>query len=100
MRIFIVLLIVVLSGCSKGDLRTHEAEDYICDSGSRSDRSGFILSCIKNANPLSDEEPEDWIRQCQYMAEQTFCPKVIMIVTRRCDSNFGCHWREVSRDKK
>ena len=36
----------------------------------------WISDCIKNANPKSDEEPEDWILQCRLTATQIYCPMV------------------------
>lgn len=95
-----VLITWLCAGCSKGEVRVTETIDSHCTMESSEKRAGFILQCIENANPKSDEEPEDWIRQCQYMAEQTLCPKITMIVTERCASNLGCIWREIKREPK
>ena len=34
----------------------------------------LTLSCIKVANPMADEEPEDWIRVCVQEMRQVMCP--------------------------
>ncbi len=35
--------------------------------------SVWILHCIEKANPKSDEDPEDWVKQCQRTAEEIHC---------------------------
>ena len=37
------------------------------------EQSKFVLECIKNGNPKSDEEPEDWIYMCKTMSLSMFC---------------------------
>ena len=39
------------------------------------EQAKFVLTCIKNANPKSDEEPEDWIYECKNMSLDMFCTK-------------------------
>jgi hypothetical protein len=46
-----------------------------CQSDTAERRSTFILECAKAANPLSDEEGEDLVKQCQATAADLFCPK-------------------------
>ena len=95
-----ILTVLALTGCGKGDIREVEFMDTHCKEESSERRADFILKCISNANPLSDEEPEDWITQCKYMAEETFCPSITFIVTERCVTDLGCIWREVKRHPK
>ena len=40
------------------------------------EKRDWILDCIKNANPQSDEKPEGWIGMCSNMAKDQFCPMV------------------------
>ncbi len=61
-----------LSGC-EDQHRTVERSRLICQEETKKPRADFILKCIGNANPKSDEEPEDWIYKCKVMAEETFC---------------------------
>lgn len=35
----------------------------------------FLLDCIKNGNPMSDEEPEDLVSQCEQTSENVVCPQ-------------------------
>ena len=53
-----------------------------CDTSTAPIRATFTLTCISNANPKSDEEPEDWIRLCKKMADETYCPMAM----------FKSHW--------
>lgn len=92
MKYTIVFTLLVLIGC--GDYpkeRTIKADRLVCSENTIESRSEFILTCIKNANPKSDEEPEDWIKICQEMAEKTFCQKKLVNVIQRkqCSS---CSW--------
>lgn len=41
-----------------------------CDN---SERAKFIIDCAKAANPMSDEEGEDLILQCEKTSESLFC---------------------------
>ena len=36
-------------------------------------RAKFIVDCAKAANPMSDEEGEDLVKQCAITAENLFC---------------------------
>jgi len=99
-NIFLVTICLALAACEKGDIRVTEVSDHYCYQNSADSRASFILQCINNANPRSDEEPEDWIRQCQIMAEETLCPVRTVIVTERCLTDMGCVWREIGRKLK
>ena len=95
-----VLIALLCAGCSKGEIRVREINAHHCTMESSEKRADFILQCIDNANPKSDEEPEDWIGKCQNMAEQTLCPEITMVKTERCASNMGCVWVETKREPK
>lgn len=88
-------------GCTDPD-RTYVKLKYepLCDPSTVEQRSSFVLRCIKNGNPVSDEEPEDWIPLCQEMAEEVYCPLVAVYITKKCGSSSGCNWIEVSRKVK
>ena len=100
LRLAVALTVLLLAACSKGELRSLEKNAHHCAMESSEKRADFILQCIKNANPKSDEEPEDWIQKCQRMAEETLCPEVTMVITERCASDMGCFWIEVNRKPK
>jgi len=89
-------LLLVLTACGEDEYSTHMKEDTVCENSSNSKRADFILSCIKNANPRSDEEPEDWIRQCQYIAEETYCELKTVKVTMYKPS--GGFWRSIKTE--
>lgn len=99
--IVLALTVSILAGCSdRNETRTVEITDLHCSADSAEKRAEFTLQCIANANPKSDEEPEDWITKCQYMAEKNFCPVKTFIKTQRCGSNLGCIWVETKRELK
>ena len=100
-KLLIVLLSVLLCvACSdnseKGKVREIEARQNYCTADTSKDRAEFILQCLKNANPKSDEEPEDWIYQCKEMAEDTLCPMTEVIIKEECvstrDFSSKCSW--------
>lgn len=39
-------------------------------------RAKFIVDCAKAANPMSDEEGEDLVRQCDITSKHLFCEYV------------------------
>lgn len=102
MRLLILILVFAsLVGCGDPNkTRVIEKNESYCTMGSSEKRADFILKCIANANPKSDEEPEDWITKCQDMAENTLCEKRTMQITQRCGSSGNCWWIEVSRKPK
>lgn len=102
-KLILVLLTSMLIGCNDvGKIRVVERLQEVCDKSTTDIRANFILSCIDNANPHSDEEPEDWLYLCRRIAERTYCPKQVVIVTERCTwGNFGCNrWETVSEKIK
>ena len=56
----------------------------------------FILQCLKNTNPNSDEEPEDWMYICEHIADNTYCTKQQVKITysKPCS---GCYREEINR---
>lgn len=99
-KYLISLPLLFLTACAT-DLDTTQVitrPGTYCEESTVEKRASFILQCIENANPKSDEEPEDWITDCRYMAEATYCKKVSFEITERCiGDKFGCYWREESR---
>ena len=95
------ILLTTVVGCGWKDLPTKpetriiQKEEQICSSDTKKDRASFILQCLANANPKSDEEPEDWIRECQVMAEQTYCDIKTFQVQQKCNRILhkgDCRW--------
>lgn len=71
-RITLIAISLVMISCGEVE-RVAYKNGTECASDTMDARSKFILECIKNANPKSDEEPEDWIYMCKRMAVDTFC---------------------------
>lgn len=90
--VLLSVLLVSLSGCSDQE-RVIDKIEIICSDTSKKERAEFTLQCIKNANPNSDEEPEDWIYMCERMAKKNFCDEETVSVRQFKQS--GGYWRDV-----
>lgn len=104
LNVLLSAICLVLVGCSnpEGQQRSYVKNLHHCTEETKQDRAEFILTCIENANPKSDEEPEDWITDCKWMAEQTLCKKEKVTITEQCahgESLLGScsYWRETNR---
>ena len=87
-----VCMVLLVTGCSdEPQYRIVERLVTKCDDATKDARANWINQCIANANPKSDEEPEDWLRQCQWIAEDIFCDEVNMAV-RQQQICYGCPW--------
>lgn len=82
MKIFLLSSLLLFS-CSEIKNETHY--ERMCTNHDSNELQTFILDCIKRANPMSDEEPEDYIRQCQYTAETVICDEVQVEYTYACE---------------
>ena len=73
MKKILVAVIILLSGClGENQSNIRYAEIVTLDSSTIDMRAKFILTCLKNANPKSDEEPEDWMKICGELAKKTY----------------------------
>jgi len=89
------LLALFMVGCTdQEETKIRVKTDNYCQLDTAKERADFILQCVKDANPHSDEEPEDWIRMCQYMAEDTLCRNVDFEITYGRE---GSVWTELRR---
>jgi len=94
--LLIFFIILLLVGCDDYPKEQTVTEDRLnCAQDTVEARSAFILSCLSKANPKSDEEPEDWIKFCQTMAEETICTYQSLIVTQQIMC-IGCGWHDKS----
>lgn len=64
-----IILAIILTISAQAFISSYKVKSN-CD---KQKQAEFILKCIENANPKSDEEPEDWITICQAMSEDLFC---------------------------
>lgn len=92
MRSALLLMIVTFFGCNEpGPPRLNYHKE--CTPEQTEKLSTWILECIKNANPLSDEDPEDWISQCERTGKRILCGKIAVVEYQPCG---GCSWTSVS----
>ena len=89
-----IFLILVGCGDPTPSERTLIKSVYICDDSTITDRSSFTIQCIANANPKSDEEPEDCIRICMTMSTALQCRKEAQPVKQQTPSG-ACGWEDM-----
>jgi len=95
MRAVFLISILLLAGCSEDwDKRSVSLLERVCEDSTTEQRARFTLDCISNANPNSDEEPEDWIALCQELAEKAYCRKQTVILEQRW---FDGAWQTVRK---
>jgi hypothetical protein len=66
---YTLLMAIFLLAC-KPEYRVETCREI--DPSLKEKAAAFILKCIENANPKSDEEPEDWIHKCRDFAEDVY----------------------------
>lgn len=72
--LILISLIAFLFGCSPKSKERYIIQSDISYSCSDKDKlANSILECVKNANPQSDEEPEDWVSECSKRMKQVYC---------------------------
>lgn len=99
-KIYTLLLTSLLVGCDNKSKPTISKyiEDVVDCSKVREQQASFINQCITNANPKSDEEPEDWIRSCEKMSER-LCERSRWTVFKTKQVNDGAYrWLETKRE--
>lgn len=90
-----LILVLFLTGCTDyPEFKERTKTKDFCVKLTEGKRASFILQCLKNTNPKSDEDPEDWMRICGEMAVETYCEQKKVIVTYKRDCN-GCGWNQV-----
>ena len=84
-----VLLVGGLAGC--GIKRWAETRhERICSTpDERGALAAGILACVKNGNPMSDEEGEDLVKQCELSMTNTVCPERRVMVYLRDSEPIG-----------
>lgn len=80
LTLVILLLFIFVGGCKRPESPPKKKQTVVdrstqCVTVEDKKRlSSFILECIKNGNPMSDEEPEDLVEQCEYTGKDVVCP--------------------------
>jgi len=68
MRLILLITLLLVAGCSD-----NVVPRQFCSEEQRKEASNFVILCAEAANPMSDEEPEDMLIQCQKTAEALIC---------------------------
>lgn len=66
-RIIICLIVVMVCNCE-----VYRVTNFRVSNEKIEETAEFILTCIKNGNPMSDEEGEDLVAQCDRTANDLF----------------------------
>ena len=86
-KLIILFFMFVFCSCGpKDSLKTFDVIEIPPESKEAAQL--WVQECIKNANPYSDEEPEDMIKQCAWTAKRLF--GVRLKVTDQC-KNRECY---------
>jgi hypothetical protein len=87
----VIVIFVVIAGCAPGEPRLRY--EHECTTPEQAEKlAPWLLKCIEAANPMSDEEPEDWIAQCERTGIKTLCSRVPIVAYQSCRS---CAWQYV-----
>ncbi len=68
-KLLSLVVVLVLMGCEPNIFKDNIV---ICPEDPTA-LAEFILVCAKNANPLSDEEGEDLVKECRFSGIKVFC---------------------------
>ncbi len=72
-----LFLLLFLVGCDKESTTVMRSQSTDCVTKEDRERLAvFIVECAKAANPMSDEEGEDLVAQCESSGKNTLCPSV------------------------
>jgi hypothetical protein len=80
-----LFLVLFLVGCSENYEHNVRYEPSCVSAADRKWLAEFIVKCSEAANPKSDEEGEDLVKQCEWTGRRTICPTVkqCQTVTRK-----------------
>ena len=84
MKIFYICLALTFCSC---DMSGYV---YIIPEENGEAARAWVLECIGRANPISDEEPEDWIKRCAITVRQLYGRCVKVKDTRRAAFRSSC----------
>ena len=82
-----LIAVLFLSGCDSSHPNEWPAYENVIPQENRAAAAAWILECVKNANPHSDEEPEDNIAQAERTAKTLFGKPTLGMRTAR-----NQHW--------
>jgi len=68
---YVLIIIGFLVGCGNDENSTSKP-CYAMPDSLKSDYRSWLISCIEKGNPLSDEEPEDLVLQCEKTGIRAF----------------------------
>lgn len=76
-------LFVLIVGCNEADRVEIRHRPFCSTPEERKALAESIIACSKAANPMSDEEGEDLVAQCQASMAVSLCPERRVIVRFR-----------------
>jgi hypothetical protein len=70
--LFVIISIILLAGCTD---RERSIVEHRCEFIKVEKLMSAVNSCVKFGNPMSDEEGEDLVSQCEQTVKQMMCPR-------------------------
>lgn len=74
-----ICVALLSTGCDSPLSRPRYKQEMVPAAASE-EHQAWVLACIANGNPMSDEEGEDLVEQCEQTAFRMFAPTL----TRKC----------------
>lgn len=75
---YLAVLVIFTAACDPDPPTARVRFDIDCRPDTAERRAQFIVDCAKAANPMSDEEREDLVKQCESTAKHLFGHSVKM----------------------
>lgn len=69
---YLIVFVVFMLGCDNPD-RPKPIKPKLSHCDTSQEQREWVSNCVRDANPKSDEEPEDWIRECYEMSVKLYC---------------------------
>lgn len=90
-----LIILLFFSGCSlSDDSYTSTMYRHECNTDAeRKSLAKFIVDCAKAANPMSDEEGEDLVEQCEKTGRGIICPSKMVCNYMTKPAGFMSSWR-------
>ncbi len=77
-----VWLAVAGAACEADGPAIYQRKIRECSDTATPEHRAWVLTCIKNGNPMSDEEPEDLVNACASTGYALHCPTITACYNR------------------
>lgn len=70
-----ILIPLIIAACNRNPESRCGMRPACTTPDDRQALASFIIKCAEAANPKSDEEGEDLVKQCQWSGNEVICPQ-------------------------